>query len=84
MRDRDLLVVELKDGALRLNGEISERPRHDDVLNYFGLDPNQLAVILVGKDGTVKLREEHSVDPLAIFALIDTMPMRRAEMKRGG
>ncbi len=37
-------------------------------------------VRLVGKDGGVKLDQKVPVDPAALFALIDAMPMRRAEM----
>jgi hypothetical protein len=39
-------------------------------------------VLLVGKDGGVKLRRLHPVDPAEIAALIDTMPMRQQEMRR--
>ena len=38
------------------------------------------SVVLVGKDGTVKLREAAPVDTAALFALIDSMPMRQSEM----
>lgn len=38
-------------------------------------------VILIGKDGGVKLRKKFIVEPEEIFELIDQMPMRRAEMK---
>lgn len=37
-------------------------------------------VRLVGKDGGVKLDRGEPVDAPALFALIDAMPMRRAEM----
>lgn len=36
-------------------------------------------VILVGKDGGVKLRSDSPVTPEALFATIDRMPMRRRE-----
>ena len=39
-------------------------------------------VLLVGKDGGVKLRREQPVAASDITALIDTMPMRRDEMRR--
>lgn len=35
---------------------------------------------LVGKDGGVKLDSRESVDTAMLFALIDAMPMRQAEM----
>lgn len=38
-------------------------------------------VILIGKDGGVKLRKKFIVEPKEIFDLIDQMPMRRSEMK---
>ncbi len=40
------------------------------------------AVALVGKDGGVKETWRNPVDPDRIFALIDTMPMRRDEVRR--
>ena len=40
-------------------------------------------VLLVGKDGTVKLRRAKPVAASEITALIDTMPMRQEEMKQG-
>ncbi len=38
-------------------------------------------VLLIGKDGEVKLRRETPVAGSEIAALIDTMPMRQNEMK---
>lgn len=38
--------------------------------------------ILIGKDGGVKLRSTEVVGMKHLFALIDGMPMRKAEMKR--
>lgn len=45
-------------------------------------DGREEGVILVGKDGGVKERSA-ILDLDDLFALIDTMPMRRQEMKRG-
>jgi hypothetical protein len=39
-------------------------------------------VVLIGKDGGVKLKKNFEVKTDAIFSLIDGMPMRRSEMKR--
>ncbi|WP_297706704.1 DUF4174 domain-containing protein [uncultured Eudoraea sp.] len=38
-------------------------------------------VILIGKDGGVKLKKKFILEPKEIFDLIDQMPMRRSEMK---
>jgi hypothetical protein len=37
-------------------------------------------VRLIGKDGAVKLDQETPIEVTTLFALIDAMPMRRAEM----
>lgn len=42
---------------------------------------NFQGVVLIGKDGGVKLKEEFPVEPSALFSLIDSMPMRKAEMR---
>ncbi|MEO0728414.1 MAG: DUF4174 domain-containing protein, partial [Bacteroidota bacterium] len=39
-------------------------------------------VFLLGLDGGVKLRQQAPVSREDIFDLIDTMPIRRAEMRR--
>jgi hypothetical protein len=39
-------------------------------------------VVLIGKDGGVKLRNDYAVAPQKIFDLIDGMPMRRAEIRK--
>ena len=43
--------------------------------------PTYRGLILIGKDGSIKLKEPFVVSPLEIFELIDSMPMRRTEMK---
>ena len=40
-------------------------------------------VVLIGLDGGVKRRFGDTVQPEAVWALIDKMPMRRAEMRKG-
>ena len=62
-----------------------------EVLDVDGLktnvDPQKISygefqgVVLIGKDGGVKLRKKFFVEPNEIFHLIDQMPMRRSEMK---
>lgn len=37
-------------------------------------------VILIGKDGGVKLRQDHPITNADLFSTIDVMPMRRREM----
>ena len=39
-------------------------------------------VILIGLDGGVKLRQTEAVELKKLYSLIDSMPMRQAEMRR--
>lgn len=48
----------------------------------YDIDPDKFTVLLIGKDGGVKLRSYEPAGPDRIFALIDSMPMRRDEMRK--
>jgi hypothetical protein len=48
-----------------------------------GLPPTPGAVLLIGLDGEVKLRQSHAATNEQLFGLIDSMPMRRAERAEG-
>jgi hypothetical protein len=37
--------------------------------------------VLIGKDGGEKLRRTTPLSPEELFAIVDAMPMRRAEMR---
>lgn len=52
------------------------------LIRQFQSKPEAFGVWLIGKDGSVKLQSERPVSPEKLFGLIDSMPMRRAEMKR--
>jgi hypothetical protein len=48
----------------------------------FGASPSDpLCVVLIGKDGGRKMRRSGFVPADDVFRLIDTMPMRKAEMR---
>lgn len=69
LADRDILV--LHDTAPATSGALRQ-----------SLSPKGFTVMLVGKDGGVKLRQHHPLTADALFATIDRMPMRRAEVTR--
>lgn len=46
-------------------------------------NPSYEGVILIGKDGGVKLRKPFTVEAQLIFDRIDAMPMRKAEIRDG-
>ena len=79
--ERDLVILEiLEHGDSRtLNRTISGKAA-EGIRNRFGVPSERFQVLLIGKDGGVKLRSEQPVPAQDIFELIDGMPMRRQEM----
>jgi hypothetical protein len=81
--DRDLIILELfedwetRQGHTSLSERVAPRLRRQ-----FEVGEGEFLLILIGKDGTVKLRSNHPVAASKIFGLIDSMPMRQEEMRR--
>ena len=51
-------------------------------IEKYSVKPGVFTILLIGKDGTEKFRSTSIVSPQKLFALVDAMPMRQAEMKR--
>ena len=83
VKDRDILVFYvLERGESRLD---KERLTPDQALflkKRLSVTSGRLTIILIGKDGGEKIRQESPVDLKEIFAIIDAMPMRQLEMKK--
>jgi NADH dehydrogenase [ubiquinone] 1 alpha subcomplex assembly factor 1 len=85
VEDRDLIVFTmLEEGESGIGKSSKSDTAAESLRNQFGIEPGQLTVILVGKDGGEKLRSTGRVPTEDIFSLIDSMPMRQAEMKERG
>lgn len=87
VRDRDLLVVPVGDlpqaaRSLQPAVDLGAADRRT-VRARLGLQGQPAQLVLIGKDGGVKARQSEGAFDLAeVFALIDGMPMRRAETRR--
>ncbi|MEO0869943.1 MAG: DUF4174 domain-containing protein [Cyanobacteria bacterium J06642_11] len=85
MNVRDLVVWQLVNhGAVSVNGNISDDLASQAFYNYFAVKESGFTVILVGKDGTEKLRRTQPITSNGLFSLIDGMPMRQREMRERG
>jgi hypothetical protein len=87
-RDTDVRYVditELPDAGTTSTDEKREKPRALEELALLRSEARpEFEMVLIGKDGGVKARTR---DPAALenfLALIDTMPMRRAELQSRG
>ena len=75
-----VLIVLLDDGVSFAGSRPLEAGEVADLRARFGVAPGTLAALLIGKDGGVKRRADEPLDPAAVYAQIDAMPMRRAEI----
>jgi hypothetical protein len=49
---------------------------------HYNPEKHSFKILLIGKDGGVKAQQNHPISREELFALIDGMPMRRAEIRR--
>ena len=83
VEDRDLVVFSvLVQGPSQTDTTALDRQAADSIRERFAVPPNAFSLILIGKDGGVKLKREDPVDLVEVFELIDSMPMRRNEMQQ--
>ena len=81
LEDRDLIIFHIFPNGGYFQSKRINQQTTQYLRQHFDIDVEQSTILLIGKDGGVKLRESMPVEPTQIFALIDTMPMRRNEMK---
>jgi hypothetical protein len=80
--DRDLIVFEVPaQGPARMNTNPLDQKDADSIRTHFAIPGNTFSLILVGKDGGIKLKRSDQVDLREILGLIDSMPMRQNEMR---
>ncbi len=83
VEDRDLVVFEvLEKGPSRMGRTQLDRQVADSMRNRFKAPQQKFTLILVGKDGGVKMRRHDPANLKEVFELIDSMPMRQNEMRQ--
>ncbi|NTV42481.1 MAG: DUF4174 domain-containing protein [Syntrophobacteraceae bacterium] len=83
--DRDLVIFEILElGISKMNGTQLDPHTAPSLRKRFDISPKTFTLILVGKDGGVKLKRNDHVKLEEIFRLIDSMPMRQDEMRQKG
>ena len=80
--DRDMSLVKLlADGESAAEDRELTPDEAAAVRDTLGMRRDTFALRLIGKDGTVKLSADSPTPMAEIYALIDTMPMRRQEVR---
>ena len=84
--DRNLAVYTiLPDGGQQPDGNALPATQAQAFYSTYGITPGiGFTFVLIGKDGTEKIRKDQPVSAGELFSLIDSMPMRKAEMKKAG
>jgi hypothetical protein len=82
IQDRDLQIFyALDQSSAMAKGKILPDDATNALRNTFDIPSSDFTTILVGKDGTEKLRTDGSLSSSKLFDTIDAMPMRKLEMK---
>ena len=78
---RDLMILEiLEKGNSQAGNMLLSEKAVEDIRMRLGARSGAFEVLLIGKDGMVKLRSAEPVPVKDLFGRIDSMPMRRQEM----
>ena len=82
--ERDLVVFRVvADDPVTRDGMRDGWVANDAMRRTFDAPAESFAAVLIGKDGHIKLRRTQAVTMTELFSLIDSMPMRRDEMRAG-
>jgi hypothetical protein len=80
--ERKVLVYNILPNKYKVSNSSNNWIASSVLFNTF-MDTNDgFTVILIGLDGTVKLKKEGVLATKTLFDLIDSMPMRQAEMRK--
>jgi hypothetical protein len=82
LNERDVVVISVLEDIVSMKERPAEPVSADDLRGAHDVLPHQFRVVLIGKDGGVKLRQEEPILAADLFALIDSMPMRKQEIGR--
>lgn len=75
LRERDIQVIEI------LYDQLAESDR-TFLRKELAVPINVFNVVLIGKDGGIKLKQSTPMTMEALFPTVDAMPMRRQEMRK--
>ncbi len=82
IKERDLIVFHFfSEQKGFYENQIIEAPTAARIREKYEIPADEFRILLIGKDGGVKLRERAFTSTDHIFGLIDRMPMRQREMR---
>lgn len=81
MQERKLVLLQVFPNFYLMGGKSGIRRTSEEVYFDYKSSKKSFELILIGLDGDEKMRRTELMRPEDLYALIDSMPMRRYEMK---
>lgn len=81
-QERDLILVTIYQNKTSIGGKPVSKPTAKELRSYYDLPNNSFRILLIGKDGGIKASEDRVIEAKRFYDQIDSMPMRKAEMRR--
>jgi len=81
LRGRDMVVISVVGNRLAMQLDRGRGLSAARLRQRYGVTHGTFRVLLVGKDGGVKLRSPKPLSTARLFRTIDAMPMRQREMR---
>ena len=82
LNERNVVVISVLKDIVSTKERPDTPVAPDDLRDAYDVLPHYFRVVLIGRDGGVKLRQDEPVLAADLFALIDSMPMRKEEIGR--
>ena len=82
LNERDVVVISVLKDIVSTKERPAAAVSADALRDAYDVLPHDFRVVLIGKDGGVKLRQDEPISMANLFALIDSMSMRKQEMGR--
>ena len=81
--ERDIVVFNIIENSAGSAGDsLLSQNASQELRENFHVESGSFVLILIGKDGGEKLRQENDFNFDTIFRRIDAMPMRQSEMRQ--
>lgn len=72
MKERDITVWQIiADKGIAINGKLQDKDDPQELFHEFRVPEDHFTLILVGKDGRIKLRQDHPMTAQRLFKIID-------------
>jgi hypothetical protein len=81
MKERKLVLLQVFPDFYLMGGDSAIKRTSEEVYFDYKSAKKSFELILIGLDGDEKMRRLELIRPEDLYALIDSMPMRRYEMK---